>query len=70
MFNSFDMSLILNASLETILQLLCAGFRLAGNESASEGRLEMSYNGVWGTVCDDSFDNTDAAVACYTLGYG
>ena len=50
--------------------MLCAGFRLVGNDTAREGRLEISYNGVWGTVCDDRFDNTDAAVACYTLGYG
>jgi deleted-in-malignant-brain-tumors protein 1 len=44
--------------------------RLAGSTVARRGRLEIMYNGVWGTVCDDSFDNADAAVACYMLGYG
>ena len=44
--------------------------RLAGGETEREGRLEVSYNGVWGTVCADDFDDINAAVACHVLGYG
>jgi len=44
--------------------------RLAGGETEREGRLEVSYNGVWGTVCADDFDDINAAVACHMLGYG
>ena len=44
--------------------------RLADSNQAGEGRLEVYYNGRWGTVCDDSFDDTDASVACYQLGLG
>ena len=44
--------------------------RLAGTSSSIEGRLEVKYNGQWGTVCDDTFDNIDAGVVCYSLGLG
>ena len=44
--------------------------RLVGSGLPYEGRLEVYYNGRWGTVCDDFFDDVDAAVACNSLGFG
>ena len=56
--------------LRTGINVLDVLLRLAGSDLPYEGRLEVYYNGVWGTVCDDYFDDTDAAVACYSLGFG
>lgn len=34
------------------------------------GRLQYQlYNGTWGTICDNKFDENAASVACRQLGY-
>lgn len=37
--------------------------------SELEGRVEVKYRGVWGTVCDDDFADKEATVFCNTLGF-
>ena len=43
--------------------------RLVGGTTEYEGRVEICWNKIWGTVCDDFWSWFDAIVACRQLGF-
>lgn len=42
---------------------------MVGGKSKYEGRVEIRHHGIWGSVCDDDFNDDAAKVVCKYLGF-
>ena len=64
-----EKELILHFFVCTVHTCTFGEVRLVGGNSSNEGRVEMCYRGVWGSICYSGWNYIDAAVVCRQLGF-
>ena len=53
-----------------LLHTVGIAIRLVNDSSYYGGRVEVNYNGEWGTVCQNGWYSTNTGVVCKQLGLG
>ena len=54
--------------MQLFFTVISQNIRLKDGDASYRGRLEIKYNGEWGTVCNKNFNNLAAAIICKQLG--
>ena len=56
-----------NTPVDQIASCTLGDLRLMNGTSDLEGRVEVCFGNLWGTICHNSWDNRDAGVICKQL---
>ena len=67
-FLSLNFTLVSSAN-ATAANCSNGDLRLAGGPGDHAGRVEVCFNGNWGSVCEDGWTNIDALTVCSILGF-
>ena len=70
-YSGFVVSYVLLVPLDTHVQYsncTTGDIRLIGGRTLTEGRIEICIEHVWGYICDNEWDVTDANIVCLQLG--
>ena len=70
MENQAKVAIMLDSNFSILLYITFNTVRLVDGGSYNEGRVEVYYNGEWGTVCDNNWSKSKAEMVCVELGLG
>ena len=65
--HNYTLLTALNSTVNLTANCTLGDVRLVNGSSELEGRVEVCFGSLWGTICHNSWDNRDAGVICKQL---